>query len=44
MKKKFKILAQENNQDCLFEEKTNPSALTEKNPPLPVIQKVSEKI
>ena len=33
-KKKFKILAQENNEVCLFEEMTNASALSEKKPPL----------
>ena len=34
MKKKIKILAQENNQVCLLEEMTNASALSEKKPPL----------
>ena len=34
MKKKIKILAQENNQVRLFEEITNESALSEKKPPL----------
>ena len=34
MKNKIKILAQENNQVCLFEEMTNASALSEKKPPL----------
>ena len=34
MKKKIKILAQENNQVCLFEENTNASTLSEKKPPL----------
>ena len=32
--KKFKILAQENIEVCLFEEMTNASALSEKKPPL----------
>ena len=34
MKKKIKILAQENNQVRLFEEMMNASALSEKKPPL----------
>ena len=34
--KKFKLLAQENNQVCLLEEMTNASALSEKKPPLAV--------
>ena len=34
MKKKIKILAQENNQVCLLEEMTNASALSEIKPPL----------
>ena len=34
--KKFKILAQENNQVCLFEEMTKASALADKKPPLKI--------
>ena len=38
MKKKIKILAQENNQVWLFGEMTNASALSEKKPPLAMLQ------
>ena len=34
MKKKIKILVQENNQVCLFEEMKNASVVSEKKPPL----------
>jgi hypothetical protein len=39
--KKFKILAQENNEVCLFEEMTNASALSEKKPPLGTLSRVA---